>query len=244
MAALKPGTVSGYRSHGPERRADAGATHPAHLGGSPMVRVPFQDKKPLGEPQPFHLKARVVSHVIQAAQQITAGKGRWRPYPQGHFGLPGSGPRPGLPRGAGPQPGLPRGAGPRPALPPGDKPRLALPPGTSVPPNAIQNNPSPNRKLPASPIQNSPRSPNTGRGPNPHAVQSNPGAGQQPQNHIQRMPGPAYGGALYNGGGGKLANAIGGVSQVPRKTGNQAILKKYTTPNGKPGSTGAEDSTG
>lgn len=87
MANLKAGPVSGYRSHGPERRGDAGHTSPSHLGGSPMVRVPFSDVKPLGDPQPLSLRAegrglgraivkgRRASRAIQRAQQPPGGAG-------------------------------------------------------------------------------------------------------------------------------------------------------------------------
>ena len=67
MANLKAGTVSGYRSHGPERRADAGRPHAGGTSGSPHVRVPFRGAELLGSPS---------SPVIQAAGLASAiGRG-------------------------------------------------------------------------------------------------------------------------------------------------------------------------
>lgn len=102
MANLKAGPVSGYRSHGPERRGDASHASPSHLGGSPMVRVPFSDVKPLGDPQPLNLKAEIrglgraimkgrrVSRAIQRAQQPPGGTGMtWKATPVPTSGVPG-----------------------------------------------------------------------------------------------------------------------------------------------------------
>lgn len=103
MANLKAGPVSGYRSHGPERRGDASHASPSRAGGSPMVRVPFSDVRPLGDPQPLNLKAearglgravlkgRRVSRAIQQAQQPPGGTGTtWRATPIPSPGTPGA----------------------------------------------------------------------------------------------------------------------------------------------------------
>lgn len=101
MANLKAGPVSGYQSHGPERRGDAGHTSPSHAGGSPMVRVPFSDVKPLGDPQPLNLRTEVrgyaraiqrgrrMSRAVQQGQQPRGGGMTWKAAPIPSPGVPG-----------------------------------------------------------------------------------------------------------------------------------------------------------
>lgn len=76
MASLGAGTVSGYQSHGPERRADAGSPTPARLGGTPMIRRPFTGARPLAGGSNLNQGAemnrfRQAGRFVQAAQVLT-----------------------------------------------------------------------------------------------------------------------------------------------------------------------------
>lgn len=105
------GTVSGYHSHGPERRGDAAHAHPSTLGGTPMVRVPFRDVKPLGTTKPGSKSGQQVARrFLQQAMFDFPGKQK-KPGPGiGPVGVVGPG-KPGLPGPGGSPAALPPGPG-------------------------------------------------------------------------------------------------------------------------------------
>lgn len=71
MAALKPGSVSGYQSAGRELRADAGKPGSRSAGGSHKVADPYSPPSPLmspGKPASIRAGIRTLSRNIQQAQ--------------------------------------------------------------------------------------------------------------------------------------------------------------------------------
>jgi hypothetical protein len=106
MAALRPGAVSGYRSHGAEYRADAGSPHPYSFAQSPVTggHHPSLQAEPLASPAGLRKPLEAGKRLADFVQHAQFGSLPPR------TGLP---PGPGMPynRGWSPAAAQPHGSG-------------------------------------------------------------------------------------------------------------------------------------